>query len=628
MIDNTLLGYSVLNTLNEQGMDIIDTYVPLCCYCISKNATNEYVTREQLVSWLDKEYGLSHVTLGAAESFLVRMKGKFVKKDKGQYIIISDAVHLEAEKIQDDNIYSELNNLFQEIIKFAQKQYDKSFSIEEIEKGLMSFFEKFAKYFVLDVTSLKNDLKDKRVKGEIGEGAKALRYIISAFILYAYKQQLTLVNVLERLARGHAIASIISFDQLNNCVGKMDGVLIAIDAPLLYNLLALNGLENQKLTEELLTILKDKGCEFCIFHEHHEEVINTLQDAQWRIGTHNYNYLKSSRVLKFAIRNKLTASYIQTKISQVEDVLKQYSISIKEAPTTSYYLNINQQQLKNNIAQHYLKDREELESHEIDLINTDVDVISYIYQLRGRTTATSLKGCKALLITNNRVVAKASSKHGLSPVNHSIPVCCTDVFLSTILWVNYPEANENLNKMILMSQCYSNTILADNLLRKFYNEAKQLNEEHRITNEQMTQLFSSQLILSLLEKKTLNDDDLYTDTTTDEIIRDFQEQQGFTLMLNETSIDQLAHKLASFFYGLVWVLLAAAFLWVKYVNPIDLPMCVKIIYWILAGITTLWGICVWAHLIKDKDSIIYFMERKFKKIIYEYGKKSLAKQKQ
>lgn len=623
MIDNTLLGYSVLNTLNEQGKDIIDTYIPLCCYCIEKYSGSETITKELLKQWLDTEYGLSNVTLGAAESFLRRMSGKYLIRENGTYKKIDNAVTREAEKTIDNGLEMAMNSLCDEIEKYAKKQYEKDYTHEEIENGIVLFLDKSAKDIILDANNLHKELERQKEKSDGDKPSNTLQYIISSFILEAYNKQNTSVVLIEQLAKGHAIASIIAFDNLQQCVGNMNNVMIAIDAPILFNLLELNGEPNKDLTTELIENLKNRGSKLLIFDQHYNEVINTLQDAIGRLTTHQYHYEKSSRVLKYAIRNQLSASFIQTKLAQVDDILKRYEIEISSAPSLNYHINIDEQKLTTDIETQYLHDRVNIEQFEKERIATDVDVISHVFHLRGMTKATTLKNCKAILLTNNQVLARASRNKDITVVMHDIPVCCTDIFLSTILWVNFPKENNNLNKKVLLSHCYANTVLSDAILRKFYNEVKILNEQNYITQDQVLQICSSRLAISLLGKKTMNDEELYTDYTTDEIIKEVQLKQEYELKIAGTSIEIFAHRLALICFWMLWLILCVIFLLVRFLNTTDWQSPGCIVYYMFASFTAVWGLLVWSGIIKNKKSCVYFLEHLIKKRIYSMGRREI-----
>lgn len=107
---------------------------------------------------------------------------------------------------------------------------------------------------------------------------------------------------------------------------------IALDAPIIFNLLGLNGDSGYNLTVELLNILKENGAKFIVFNNNYREITNTLNNAIWRLRTHNWEYDKSSRVLKYAIRNHLSAYFIQTKLSQVDSLLESLRIEKIDAP--------------------------------------------------------------------------------------------------------------------------------------------------------------------------------------------------------------------------------------------------------------------------------------------------------
>jgi hypothetical protein len=86
-------------------------------------------------------------------------------------------------------------------------------------------------------------------------------------------------------------------------------------------------------------------------------------------------------------------------------------------------------------------------------IENDVETISYIYRIRKNEAISNLKGCKAILLTTNEAIAFASKHNEISTnrVKPTIPPCLTDIFLSTILWANYPSKNNELNIKCLIN---------------------------------------------------------------------------------------------------------------------------------------------------------------------------------
>ena len=72
MIDNTILGYAILDYFSEKGMDVLDTYIPLFCKAIVAENL-EVVDRDSIKKNLATRYGLNAITLGAIDKILKQM---------------------------------------------------------------------------------------------------------------------------------------------------------------------------------------------------------------------------------------------------------------------------------------------------------------------------------------------------------------------------------------------------------------------------------------------------------------------------------------------------------------------------------------------------------------------------
>ena len=90
---------------------------------IANKLREERIQYFQLNNKSKFEYGLSNVTLGATESFLRRMSGKYLIRENGTYKKIDNAVTREAEKTIDNGLEMAMNSLCDEIEKYAKKQY-------------------------------------------------------------------------------------------------------------------------------------------------------------------------------------------------------------------------------------------------------------------------------------------------------------------------------------------------------------------------------------------------------------------------------------------------------------------------------------------------------------------------
>lgn len=461
-MDKVLASYAILDYFSDKHKDIIDMYVPLIVRVICQYQLQGF-DRGQVREFFVQEYGLTSITLGAIDSILNRMCHKdLLSREKGTYYT-NDA---NIVKIKFPNLNSQINDSFEEIVKSIQSYSKDNFSLtltgSEIETGFFDFLDSYNDDMVLDLQGLSvrlSQIKNRKVN---------LKFIISKFITENQKK----IDILIKIAKGYLLSQTITLNNLSSYNGKMKDVKIVLDAPIIYNLLGLNSKASLDLANELLGSLKEQSAIFCIFRHNYNEVLNTLKDAVKRLRRKDYDLSKSSRVLVYAVSNHLDANYIQLQISKVDDLFHKWDICITDVPeSVNGYEEIDEYQLEENIKDIYKQHRNgHLPRYVEDLITVDVRSLSYIFRLRGNEMATSLKNCKAVLLTTNKAIAFASTDSNISVVSHNIPVCVTDVFLSTILWINFPKKNDILNKKMMLSLCANNVSIDNVLLAKYYKK--------------------------------------------------------------------------------------------------------------------------------------------------------------
>lgn len=72
MVDNTILGYAILDYFAEKDLDVLDAYIPLFCKAIMAENIKT-VDRDTMKHIVTERYGLKSITLGAVDSILKRM---------------------------------------------------------------------------------------------------------------------------------------------------------------------------------------------------------------------------------------------------------------------------------------------------------------------------------------------------------------------------------------------------------------------------------------------------------------------------------------------------------------------------------------------------------------------------
>ena len=80
-----------------------------------------------------------------------------------------------------------------------------------------------------------------------------------------------------------------------------------------------------------------------------------------------------------------------------------------------------------------------------------------------------------------------------------------------------------------MSQCYNNVALNDKLLAMYYTRIEKMEKQGVISKEQVLILRTNEIAFKLLEKKTMNSPEKFTDMTTDEILEEIEFKQKIVI---------------------------------------------------------------------------------------------------
>lgn len=264
--------------------------------------------------------------------------------------------------------------------------------------------------------------------------------------------------------------------------------------------------------------------------------------------------------------------------------------------------------------------------HIVEKISRDVEAISNIFKIRKQNRATNLKSSKALLLTSNEQIAYAAKNYERTDWKYksSIPTCVTDIFLSTILWANYPEKNDNLKIRQLMSECYNIIELDNRILNKFYEDVNKMKEEKLINDEQFYLLSANNLAYSLLEQKTFNDIEEYTDKTPAEILEDLElrinsELQTERNRLNviESNIEKIAKYCGKVFFFFIAIVIILISLILKSIKLEFTNNSIKVSVWTIFAIVGIFGFLRWMEIIPTKTKIESYVENFVSKFLHK-----------
>jgi hypothetical protein len=159
-------------------------------------------------------------------------------------------------------------------------------------------------------------------------------------------------------------------------------------------------------------------------------------------------------------------------------------------------------------------------------LDRDIKSIAAVHKLRRGSTPLVVSQSGHIFVTTNSSLAYASRRFelGAGYTPDTIPVCMTDVFLGTILWLQSPAVVATLNETRLVAQCAAVMRLDNEILKKIVKVAERLKASGRVTEDQYYLLRASSTIHEMLAERTLGDAEAFSAKTVDEVFAEIEDR--------------------------------------------------------------------------------------------------------
>ena len=354
---------------------------------------------------------------------------------------------------------------------------------------------------------------------------RKIAYMLSQFAIEAHVSKPDLFDTLSDIALGNMITAAVlldGYDWPSDTVRKSN---IYLDSPIILRMIGAAGESQATAFCDFVSTLLDKGAKLWIFEHSKQEALQILEGARYWVGHPNFNPELASRTALFFRQQGYTDSEIERFILRVDNILNRYHIEVfNQHP----YMENKEHQLDENrikgvIEECYGISGFDREIHE-DRTLKDVASIAAVYRLRAGRRPTLLRDAEHVFVSMNASLSFASRKALCDQKVREIPVCVTDVFLGTIIWINSPREAKKAARSRLIADCYAAVVPDATLEARIIQEAQRLRDQKKITEDDFLLLTTSFVTKDLLSMRTLNDPELLDSSTSFEILEDIKDR--------------------------------------------------------------------------------------------------------
>lgn len=517
MAKNDFYLFSYLAAQRKNKMGIWDSL----CFLLSKMIINKDISSIDTESLCKvfKEYYSYEIPIYPMKELIRRMYSKDLLI-KGNIDIKPNFHKLKEYTEKDSTELYDFSSLLSEIKEYINKQFQKTYTTEHIENGVLSYLNEYQE----ELLSNYNNISPIEIEKD-----KDLLYMINHFIFYKLNDLSSFKEDLLNLILANLNLNSIFYNRTDSIPENIK-CKVYLDTRIIFRLIGCEGEYKKKEYESLIKTLSERKCELRIFEQHYEEVQENFKDCEKWINNDDFNYDIASPILQFFHDNHKSLEDVKLYEAKLETYLREYHIKrIKveeksakpEIIDSTSSFSYNKHRLKELLISEYKKCNDYFDEYSKNqIIENDVSALMYIHNKRATKKPEKLSMVSHLLLTTNSALVKANRTWINEDDDfYRFTECLTDSFFGSYIWIT---SNDNpyvlQNRLISTSYDY---IKLNPKLRKAFIERIEEQKESLTESEYIT-LREDELCFGLLAEKSLNHEDYITDKTSSEIINAYK----------------------------------------------------------------------------------------------------------
>lgn len=529
-----LLTCAIMTVNDSNKRDYYDNFVPFVKEAL-RTCGNDTISANEVKENIKSLFDLD-LPINVVNTILrrrLRSKG-YIKLENQRFIPDFD-------KLQDSNFTQtrekmilKHDRLISEIISYSKEKYNKYLEVEETEKALESFIEKY------QLSLLEASFSDSATLGQ-DNNSNEMDIIISSFVLNCEKNHSLSYEYLIEIVKGTMLKNVIYYNpKLNTIDMKFKGTEVYFDSSFLIYALGLSGKARQEPCIELINMLRDSHAILRVFRHNIEEIIGILE---WCKNNLTSNVADYHGTINYFISNGYGPSDVERIIYALENEIEE-KLRIKIVETVGfddYQFVISEQELENVLQANVNYPRK-------NALERDVQSVSAIVRLRKDRKSFHVESCRAVFITTNLSFTQAITKYFYNEdMPKIIPPVLHDSTITNLVWLKNPSKAPDFPSKRLIAECYAATAPKEHLWKRYIETLNIIEKTDELNQKDIVLLRYTPAARELLVEKTMGDENAITIGTVQEILDEIKnrEQREYRKLEEEknTEIEYLRNTL-------------------------------------------------------------------------------------
>jgi hypothetical protein len=463
-----IASLAILKVNSDHGSDYIDIFVPFIAECL-KNSATDVVSLSELQAQLRSQHGLE-VPQAALRSMLDRaVRAGYAERDNHLYRRKLPALQgLEFEATR-GRAMREVTALVDRLVAYSAELLPSTWVQRDAESALLQYL---ASRGTSLLASSSGDIPLALPEGSVPNA----EYVLASFVQRLRESDPNGFDYLVTAVKGSVLASVLYFENIGQVSRRFDHLAIYLDTVVLVHALGLVGSDYEVSANEMLVLSRELGANLNCFQDTMREVEGILGFAA--------NYIRSGRpphipiwgVTEFLVRTGKTASDIELLSAHLVERVMNLGINVRERPLHVVAHTVDEPAFAKQL-------KVAIKYRAPEPLQHDLDAITAIHRLRGGQPMPAIETCRAIFITTNSPLARATTRFFREVYDSSsfAPLAMPAHQFGTLAWLKKPQVAPELPTKFLISDALAVLNPGESLWREYVQEIAKLEAEGRIS---------------------------------------------------------------------------------------------------------------------------------------------------
>lgn len=338
----------------------------------------------------------------------------------------------------------------------------------------------------------------------------AIEYMTSRFIIHAFEGELPEMETLLILAKGSKLASVLYLPNPEDTHRRIRHLMAVLDTPTLLSAFGYQGERQEAAAKQMLALARKCNLNLSILEDTRNEVESVLHAVAHKIARHGYGERAVRGVDEYFLAQGYDASDIQLEIGRLDKALAELGVQKVARPDLTVSLSVDEVKLEARLQEGVGYQRSDSRLH-------DLNALTATYRLREGRMPTTFESCRAVFVTRNTSLARASREFFEEEYGRCWPIAITEDDLTTLLWLRQSLASPDLPRQRLLADAYA-ALEPGAVWLRFLDEIDKLHAEGELSDDDYVYFRYSLDAKTALMQETLGETDRMTADVVHEVV--------------------------------------------------------------------------------------------------------------